>query len=239
MEKIVSKEKIASLFVIGLLVIGGLGAIAMEINREKLDSETINYGHTSNERNDYTHTVFVEVGTSQNCKPCHYWNQNIHDAYVSGDYDFEYVEMIIYDHDGDDINKEANNWADNYSVGAIPNSIFDGDYKRIIGNYPVLLPNALNDCGNRAVADITADMIVSWLGDATIQVDITIENNEDTINLNLRDGIRLDSSDDNLIRSNTINENDIGLHLIDSRNHRYLLIHKNHLCMVLDLYLNC
>ena len=128
----------------------------------------------------YTHSVFVEIGTSQNCKSCDSWSQNIYDAYSSGEYDFHFVEMIIYDHDGNDLNEEVNDWADNYSVGAIPNSIFDGNYKRIIGNYPILLPNALNDCGNRAVADITADMMVSWLGDATIQVNITIENNEET-----------------------------------------------------------
>jgi len=128
----------------------------------------------------YTHTIFVEVGTSQNCKNCDTWSQNLYDEYISGNYEFHFIEMIIYDHNGADLNEEVNNWADNYSVGAIPNSVFDGDYKRIIGNYPVLLPNALNDCGNRVVADITADMIVSWLGDATIQVDITIENNEET-----------------------------------------------------------
>ena len=31
---------------------------------------------------NYSHTVFVGVVTSQNCHPCHTWNQDIHDAYV-------------------------------------------------------------------------------------------------------------------------------------------------------------
>jgi len=128
----------------------------------------------------FTHSVFVEVGTSQNCKNCDPWGQNIYEAYKSGNYDFEYIEMIEFDHDGEVLNDKANNWAKNYGIGAYPTSIFDGNYERIIGNYPVLLPNALNDCGNRAIADITADMMVSWLGNATIQVDITIENNEET-----------------------------------------------------------
>ncbi len=128
----------------------------------------------------YTHTIFTEICTAQNCKNCDEWSENIYDAYISGDYDFYYVEMIRFDHDGEVLNEEVNDWAQNYSILAIPNSIFDGDYKRIVGNYPVLLPNALNTCGNREVADINADMMVSWLGDGTIQVDITIQNNEDT-----------------------------------------------------------
>ncbi|UCF50708.1 MAG: hypothetical protein JSU91_04295 [Thermoplasmatales archaeon] len=128
----------------------------------------------------YTHTVFSEICTSQNCKNCDEWSQNVYEAYVSGDYDFNFVEMIRFDHDGYVLNEEVNNWAINYSILAIPNSIFDGDFERIVGSYPVLLPNALNSCGNREVADITADMMVSWLGEGTIQVDITIENNENT-----------------------------------------------------------
>ena len=127
----------------------------------------------------YTHTVFVEIGTSQNCKKCDPWSQIIYEAYNSGDYDFEYVEMIEFDHDGKILIDEANNWAQKYGIGAYPTSIFDGNYERIVGNDPVLLPNAQNNCGNRVVADITADMMVSWLGNGTIQVDITIENNED------------------------------------------------------------
>ena len=129
---------------------------------------------------EYLHTVLVEVATAQNCQKCAPWSQSIYDAYTSGDYDFEYVEMIVFDHDGNKLNDEANNWAKNYSVGGYPNSIFDGDYQRIVGNYPSQLPDALNTCGNRAIADITAGMTVLWLGDATIQVEITIENNEET-----------------------------------------------------------
>jgi len=128
----------------------------------------------------FTHTVFTEICSAQNCKSCDEWSQNMYDVYTSGEYDFHYVEMIRFDHDGYVLNEEVNEWAKNYSILAIPNSIFDGDYERIVGNYPVLLPNALNNCGSRDVADINADIIVTWEGDGTIKVEITIENNEDT-----------------------------------------------------------
>jgi len=129
---------------------------------------------------DYTHTVFVEVGTAQNCEPCHFWNQNMYNTYNSGVYDFGYVEMIVFDHNGQKLNQDAFNWLQNYSISSFPTSIFDGDYQRIVGNNSQLLPDTLNNCGNRAVADITAVMTVAWLGAATIQVDITIENNGGT-----------------------------------------------------------
>lgn len=129
---------------------------------------------------DYTHTVFVEVATSQNCEPCHYWNENIYGAYTSGDYDFTYVEMIEFDHNGQVLNDKVHDWANNYNILGYPTSIYDGDYKRIIGNKPDLLPDALNACGNRAVADISATMTVTWLGDAKIEVEIEIHNNEQT-----------------------------------------------------------
>lgn len=125
-----------------------------------------------------THTIFVEIGTSQNCKLCHDWNQNIHNIYTSGDYKFEYVEMIVFDHDGKVLNEKAKEWDKTYNIGAYPTSIFDGDYQRIVGNHPELLPNALDICRNRSVADITADMTLLWLENATIKIDIIIENKE-------------------------------------------------------------
>jgi len=128
----------------------------------------------------YTHTVFLEVATSQNCKPCHYWNQNINQVYNSGSYDFEYVEMIEFDHEGEVLNEEVKDWSNIYYIGSYPTSIFDGDYRRLVGDHPEQLSEKLDACGNRIVKDLTANMTVSWLGDAKINVDITIQNNEGT-----------------------------------------------------------
>ena len=129
---------------------------------------------------DFTHTVFVEVATGQCCKPCHYWNQIIYDIYDTGEYDFQYVEMVVFDYDGDALIDEAGDWYTFYDAGSIPKSIMDGDYRRIANNSEVFI-QYLNECGNRAVADISASMTVFWLGDATIQVDISIENNNASV----------------------------------------------------------
>jgi len=127
---------------------------------------------------NYSHTVFVGVGTSQNCLPCDEWNKNIYDIYSSGKYDFEYVEMIEFDYEGKILNFKAHEWAEKYSIGIYPTSIIDGDYKRIIGNFPKQLPGALNASGERLVANITGNITILWLENGTIQVNISIKNNE-------------------------------------------------------------
>lgn len=131
-------------------------------------------------RNEYyTHTVLVEVATSQACGPCHGMNYNLYNYYTSGDYDFEFVEMIYADHDGQILNNKAWSWALSYYVWQIPTCIFDGNYRSLIGNHPSELPGKFDDCGNRIVHDISAELNVLWLGNGKIKVDISIQNNED------------------------------------------------------------
>jgi hypothetical protein len=162
------KNKITYLLVF-ILFISTLQGVTIPANRAKKEIPS----------RDFTHTVFVEVGTSQCCKPCHYWNQIIHDIYTSGEYDFQYVEMIVVDHNGEVLNDKAKDWADIYDVGSFPVSILDGNYQRVINNSALFI-EYLNDCGNRAVADISASLKVYWKGNATIQVNIYIKNDGET-----------------------------------------------------------
>ena len=168
-----------------VLLFVGASVVVPNLNGDVTKSTSIDPLKTSTEPlgemiayQNYSHTVFVGVGTSQNCEPCDPWNQHIHDAYVSGEYDFEYVEMIEFDHEGKVLNQKAHEWAESYGIEGYPTSISDGDYQRIVGYYPGKLPDVLDACGSREVADIIANITLSWLGNATIQVNITIQNNE-------------------------------------------------------------
>jgi len=166
-------RKIVLVAVVGILLLSGIEAVA-------LNTSIKNHSETPGEKEVYTHTVLVEVGTAQWCGPCASWNTNIYNTYTSGSYDFEYVEMIYSDHNGNVLNTLANSWMNIYNPQYIPASIFDGDYQRLEGNYPAQLPTVLNTCGQRTVKDIDASLSLNWLGNATIAIEIQITNHETT-----------------------------------------------------------
>jgi hypothetical protein len=171
-------NKILPILVIGIFVLSGSVVVALNVEIEN-NFKTINFEDQVSGSQDYSHTVFVEVASAHFCGHCHNWNANIYNTYDSDQYDFEYVEMIVYWNNWNDIlNFDAWDWKNLYGITGYPTSILDGDYRRIGGNDPGQLPSTLNACGNRAVADIDANMIVTWLGDATIKIDIEIDNNE-------------------------------------------------------------
>lgn len=149
---------------------------------EKLDIEKISDDPNNvmtTGKDDYTHTVFIEIATARFCGPCHGWNTNIYNTYQSGNYDFEYVEMVVFGSSWSDIvNMDAYNWANSYGITGYPTSIMDGNYRKIEGNLISQLPGKLDICGNRAVKDIVADLIIEWIEDVTFYINISILNNE-------------------------------------------------------------
>ncbi len=172
-------KKILIFIVIGALVFGGFGAVAIDLDQE-IKANYIETEILGSSERDYTHTVFIEVGTGQFCGPCHGWNSALYSVFASGEYDFVYVEMIVWGSGGwnDILNSKANTWKNLYGINAIPTSIMDGNYRQIVGNLPSELSSKLNDCGNRAVDDLDATLTVEWEGGAKLNIDIEIKNNE-------------------------------------------------------------
>jgi len=104
----------------------------------------------------------------------------MYNMYKSGLYDFEYATMICYDEEGIPLNYDAIYWANNYSIDQFPTTYFDGNFKKIRGDDIEKLPDTLDSCGNRTVANITANITAVLVEDATINISIIIENNEET-----------------------------------------------------------
>ncbi len=98
---------------------------------------------------------------------------------MTGLYDFEYSTMICFDEEGLPLNYDAIYWALNYSIDQFPTTFFDGNYKKIKGDYIEKLPDVLDTCGNRTVANITANITAVLVENATINISIIIENNEE------------------------------------------------------------
>jgi hypothetical protein len=172
-------KKALIIFITGLLIISVIGVNALNIDKKQIISKYEPYETSKTKENGYTHTVLVGVATSQNCYPCDYMNTFMYSLYNNATHDFHYVDMIVYDEDGNVLNSWADYWAKRYNILKQPTLVFDGGYKIHIG-YQSLnnIPAYIDECGNRDIWDITADMTVLWLGEATIQIDINIQNDE-------------------------------------------------------------
>ena len=157
-------KKILPLLVVTCFVLSGLGAVAVSVEKENIVVE-------ENDR-DYTHTVLVEVGTASWCPSCPASNTAWHNIYGSGDYDFEYCEMVV------DKNTKANQRMNQYSLYWVPTSYFDGGYKVHDGTNYNTFYNNLDASGARSVPDLEATLEVEWLGDAQLDIAYIIENND-------------------------------------------------------------
>jgi len=172
-------KKALSIFIIGLLIIAVIGANALNVDKKQINSDNQHHELKNTDEGGYTHTILVAVATSQNCYPCDYMNTFMYSLFNNDTHDFHYVDMIVYDKNGNILNSWADYWAKRHNIYKQPSLIFDGGYKKHTG-YQGLddIPENIVACGNRDVWDITADMTVLWFGDATIQIDIDIQNNE-------------------------------------------------------------
>jgi hypothetical protein len=164
-------KKILLLMIIGTLIISAFGAGGLNLEKESetqpIDTENLDGPKV------YTHTVFVEVGTATWCPSCPASNIAWHNIYGGGQYDFEYAELVI------DKNSKANARMNNdYNLYWVPTSYFDGGQFVEPGTNNNIFKNNLDSCGARSVPDLDASLSAEWLGDAEIEISLSIENND-------------------------------------------------------------
>ncbi len=167
-------KKLIPILVVGVLALSGLGAVALGSDIEKLDLETRDYEKPSSSTSsmEYTHTVLVEVGTRTTCSSCPASNLAWHSIYGGGNYDFEYTELVY------DKNSVANARFSEFNPMWVPTSYWDGgEYVHPGTNYGTFY-NYLDLSGSRVVPDLVADLEVEWLGNAKMEINYTVENNE-------------------------------------------------------------
>ena len=167
-------RKILPICVIGVLLLSGFGAVALNSDVKELDFQTIDFENTGGGSRDYTHTVLVEGCTASWCSPCASAAVHIKNIYESGNYDFYYVALVL------DKNSYANARCSELDVYYIPDYVFDGGFTRHVGSgsLPSAYTTRLDQCGARSVADIDLDLEVIWNEDAEMDIDLDITNNE-------------------------------------------------------------
>ena len=167
-------KKIMPMLLIGMLVLSGLGAVAMSSDDVKPVLETTNNEIEMNgvPPKDYTHTVLVEVGTRTTCPSCPASNTAWHSIYGGGNYDFEYTELVY------DMNSVAYARFSQFNPAYVPTSYFDGGEYVCVGTNYGTFYSYLDSAGSRVVPDLVADLEVEWLGNAKMEISYTVENNE-------------------------------------------------------------
>ena len=125
--------------------------------------------------NTFTHTMFAELGTELPCSNCHVAREALHKVYTSNDYPFYYVSLVDF------VNPAAINRIDEYNIYGYPTVWFDGGYRVEVGgisNAETYYRQHLTDCGARVVPNIDVNLTATWLGNAQIEIDVTVFNYE-------------------------------------------------------------
>jgi hypothetical protein len=99
--------------------------------------------------------------------------------YYEGTLDFYFISLVS------NKNIHAVTRLNEYNLYYVPTVFFDGGYRVNVGAGSV--PGAvdeytadINYCGNRPVPDIDVDVSIGWLGNATLDIQVTVHNNEVT-----------------------------------------------------------
>ena len=140
---------------------------------ETVTKETFVRSNSPEQLDGYTHTVMVEACTASWCPPCATAAAVMHDVFYSGDYDFYYVSLVS------DKNTYANGRCGELGVTYIPDYVFDGGYTRKVGSCAAsVYISKLDSCGAREVSDVDLDLEITWNGDASIDINLDVTNND-------------------------------------------------------------
>jgi glutaredoxin len=132
---------------------------------------------------NFTHAVFTEYVTTTTCPYCVTASAQLYAISESHDYDFHYVTLVA------DQNKKIWSRVQDLGTTGVPDVHFDGGYRTLVGAQDDEQPyrNAIISSGERDVPDIDIDVTVAFKGKGTLDIAITVVNNEpETYNGHLR-----------------------------------------------------
>jgi hypothetical protein len=172
-------RKILPFVVIGILILSGFGAGALNTNNDNLELNKIEDRGMEDRGIDYSHTILGEYGTATWCGYCKYAHGALKNIYAGQWHPFYYISLV------DDENVHAEARIDELVISGFPTVWFDGDYTKDIGAGSIPAAQAayntsIEDCAERDVADVDIDVDVTWNGNAEMYIEVSVDNNEDS-----------------------------------------------------------
>ena len=128
--------------------------------------------NTKNE--DFTHTVVCEVGTATWCPSCPAMASELIKVYESGNYPFYFMELVT------DESNEGDRRTDDFNLKWLPTAFYDGGDEVVVGggNGADYHEEIIETIGQREVHDLDFTLSAVWVEDETIDINISITNNE-------------------------------------------------------------
>jgi hypothetical protein len=127
-----------------------------------------------------THTVFAEYAASTGCIPCKNAHAALKSIYTEGSQPFYYVTFSRKNK-----NTEQRTLIE-YNLYGWPTVFFDGGNQSYCGasgdaeHMKQIYITNITQCSGRPVPDLFADLSITWLKNATMRINLTIQNNETT-----------------------------------------------------------
>ncbi len=167
-------KKILPICIIGVLILSGFGAGALNAEKENVNNDT----NIVNSSERATHTVLGEYGTATWCGYCRYAHGALKELYAEGQLDFYYITYVC------DMNPTGYSYCiSHYNLYGYPTLWWDGGRRVDVGAGSVpgaksTYTSSINYLGSQSVKDVDIDLTVTWLGGTEMQVDCTVTNNE-------------------------------------------------------------
>jgi hypothetical protein len=124
---------------------------------------------------EFTHTVFLEEGTTTWCPNCPVAAEALHEIYNSSTYPFYYVALVA------DMNSVAQKRFSQYGGRAIPTVWFDGGFSQQVGTGGLAqaisdYSAAIEEAGSRTIHPLEVTTTVVGHDDAKLDITVTVKN---------------------------------------------------------------
>lgn len=167
-------KKIIILIVATVLFLSPFVAASTMTMSDNTQTQTTKTSTTS----EFTHSVFIEEGTTTWCPNCPNAAEALYSLYESGEYPFYFVALVT------DQNSVAQDrfWG-HYRGKAIPTIFFDGGFNQTVGGgstpgqTELLYRPYIEEAGERTVHPIELNTSVIGHDDATLDITVTVKNN--------------------------------------------------------------
>ncbi len=124
---------------------------------------------------NFTHTVLAELGALSWCPHCPGASEALHEVFSSGEYNFYYVTLV---YDKNVLAQKRGAWLrDAYAPVLYIDGgydVVDYDSRNAYSDYS----EAIASAGERNVHDLDLTVTATWMGNAKIDVAVSIKNNE-------------------------------------------------------------